>query len=236
MDAHYSQFDWIVFDADETLFQFDAQRGLQLTFAHYGFDFSDAEFERYKAVNVALWQAYERGEVVAAEVQVQRFEYWGRLLNQPPVILNQHYLNTMGDICEMLPGVASLLQRLAGKVRLGIITNGFASLQPVRLARTGIADIIEMLVVSELVGAAKPDVAIFEHALQQMGDVLPARVLMVGDNPFTDIKGGNNAGMKTCWLNVTGRAVPEGVVPTWQVPTMFHLEQLLFASTDVLSR
>ncbi|QSX33942.1 pyrimidine 5'-nucleotidase [Shewanella avicenniae] len=232
MNAHYSQFDWIVFDADETLFHFDALRGLQLTFAAYGFDFSHAEFDRYKAVNIALWQAYERGEVVAAEVQVQRFEYWGNLLNQPPMSLNQHYLRTMGEICEMLPGAASLLTRLAGKVRLGIITNGFASLQPVRLERMGITDIIDLLVVSELVGVAKPEQGIFDYALKQMGDVAAERVLMVGDNLYTDIKGGNNAGMKTCWLNNGNYPLPDDVAPTWVVPSMHHLERLLFPVED----
>ncbi len=80
-----------------------------------------------------------------------------------------------------LPGAVSLLNALQGKVRMGIITNGFTSLQQTRLERTGLRDHFDLLIISEQVGVAKPDARIFDYALAQAGNPPRSRVLMVGD-------------------------------------------------------
>jgi 5'-nucleotidase len=87
------------------------------------------------------------------------------------------------------------------------------------------------LVISEQVGIAKPHRDIFDHALTRMGNPARDRVLMVGDNPDTDILGGINAGLDTCWINVGGREAPEGVVPTMQVASLSELERRFMAAS-----
>ena len=124
-------------------------------------------------------------------------------------------------------GAVSLLSALKGKVKLGIITNGFTALQQTRLERTGFRDYFDLLVISEQVGVAKPDPRIFDYALEQAQNPDRSRVLMVGDTAESDILGGINAGLSTCWLNANGRALPEGINPTWTVTSLTELEQLL---------
>jgi len=116
---------------------------------------------------------------------------------------------------------------LKGKAKLGIITNGFTALQQIRLERTGLRDYFDALVISEEVGVPKPDPRIFDYALELAGNPDRARVLMVGDTAESDIRGGMNAGLATCWLNAHGRALPEGIEPTWTVTSLSELEQLL---------
>ena len=94
-------------------------------------------------------------------------------------MLNEAFLNAMADICA-LPGAVSLLDSLKGKVKLGIITNGFTALQQIRLERTGLRDHFDALVISEEVGVPKPDPRIFDYALAQAGNPDRDRVLMVG--------------------------------------------------------
>jgi 5'-nucleotidase len=219
--------DWILFDADETLFTFDAFGGLQRMFLDYSVTFTAEDFQDYQAVNKPLWVDYQNGAISALQLQHQRFEGWSERLNVPAGDLNAAFLNAMAEICVPLPGAISLLNALKGKVKLGIITNGFTALQQIRLERTGLSDSFDLIVISEQVGIAKPDRRIFDYAFEQMGNPPRDRVMMVGDTAESDILGGINAGIATCWLNAHGRSLPEGIQPSWEVSSLSELEQLL---------
>lgn len=219
--------DWIFFDADETLFTFDSFGGLQRMFLDYSVTFTADDFQDYQAVNKPLWVEYQNGAISALQLQHQRFEGWAAKLNVPAGDLNEAFLNAMAEICTPLPGALSLLKTLKGKARLGIITNGFTALQEIRLERTGLRDYFDLLVISEQIGVAKPHPAIFDYALEQAGNPARSRVLMVGDTAESDILGGMNAGLSTCWLNAHQRTLPDGVEPTWTVTSLGELEQLL---------
>jgi len=219
--------DWILFDADETLFTFDAFGGLQRMFLDYSVTFTAEDFQDYQAINKPLWVDYQNGAISALQLQHQRFEGWSERLSVPAGDLNAAFLNAMAEICVPLPGAVSLLNALKDKVKIGIITNGFTALQQIRLERTGLRDYFDLLVISEQVGVAKPDRKIFDYTFEQMGQPPRERVLMVGDTAESDILGGMNAGIATCWLNAHGRSLPEGIMPTWEVTTLSELERLL---------
>lgn len=219
------KWDWIFFDADETLFTFDSFTGLQRMFLDYSVTFTAEDFQDYQAVNKPLWVDYQNGAITS--LQLQRFVGWGEQLNVPPEELNDAFMNAMAEICAPLPGAVSLVNALHGKVKMGIITNGFTSLQQIRLERTGLRDRFDLLVISEEVGVAKPDPRIFDYALEQAGSPDRSRVLMVGDTAESDILGGINAGLSTCWLNAHHREQPAGIEPTWTVASLSELEQLL---------
>lgn len=221
------RWDLILFDADETLFTFDAFGGLQRMFLDYSVTFTDQDFLEYQSVNKPLWVDYQNGAITALQLQHQRFQGWSERLNVPAGSLNDAFLNAMAEICAPLPGAVSLLDSLKGKAKLGIITNGFTALQQIRLERTGLRDYFDLLVISEEVGVAKPDRRIFDHALQLAGNPDRDRVLMVGDTAESDILGGINAGLSTCWLNAHDRVLPEGIHPTWTVTSLNELEQRL---------
>ncbi|OAT29650.1 5'-nucleotidase [Buttiauxella brennerae ATCC 51605] len=219
--------DWILFDADETLFTFDAFGGLQRMFLDYSVTFTAEDFQDYQAINKPLWVDYQNGAISALQLQHQRFEGWSERLSVPAGDLNAAFLNAMAEICVPLPGAVSLLNALKGKVKIGIITNGFTALQQIRLERTGLRDYFDLLVISEQVGVAKPDRKIFDYTFEQMGYPPRDRVMMVGDTAESDILGGMNAGIATCWLNAHGRSLPEGITPTWEVASLSELERLL---------
>ncbi|MCH4296343.1 pyrimidine 5'-nucleotidase [Shewanella sp. 3B26] len=220
-------FDWVLFDADETLFHFDAFAGLQRLFARFEVEFDGAHYEEYQQVNKPLWLEYQDGRISAKTLQEQRFAQWGERLGVAPGELNSGFLQAMADICAPLPQVPELLESLKGRYRLGIITNGFTELQRIRLERTGFADHFELLVISEEVGLAKPDKAIFDHALDAMGNPARERVLMVGDTLSSDIQGGLNAGLHTCWYNPDGKAADPATVPHMEVRCYSELRAFL---------
>lgn len=219
--------DWIFFDADETLFTFDSFSGLQRMFLDYSVTFTAEDFQDYQAINKPLWVDYQNGAITSLQLQHQRFQSWAERLSVQPGDLNSAFVNAMAEICAPLPGAVSLLNALQGKCKMGIITNGFTALQQIRLERTGLRDHFDLIVISEQVGVAKPHPHIFDYALEQAGNPARSRVLMVGDTAESDILGGMNAGLATCWLNAHNRTLPEGITPTWTVTSLSELEQRL---------
>lgn len=220
-------YQWILFDADDTLFHFDAFAGLKLMFAQFDIEFSESDYQEYQAVNKLLWVDYQNGEINAKQLQIKRFNHWANKLSQSAQDLNSEFLKAMAEICKPLPGAEELLNSLNGRTKLGIVTNGFTELQEARLARTGLRHHFEVLVISEQVGLAKPDPAIFDHALELMGRPSRDQVLMVGDNPDSDILGGLNSGLDTCWFNAHKKLTPTHIKPHYEVNSLAQLQILL---------
>lgn len=226
--AFINTFSWLVFDADDTLFHFDAFTGLKQLFTGFNIDFTHHDYAEYQLVNKPLWVDYQNGVITATQLQQQRFTAWAERLDCLPQQLNDSFMTIMAEICTPIAGVVELLNSLKDKVRLGIITNGFSQLQQARLEHTGLTNYFDLLVVSEEVGAAKPQQAIFEHSLTLMGNPIRTHVLMIGDNPSSDILGGINAGLQTCWFNQHQLAMPAGIKPHYHVSSFSELHRLLF--------
>lgn len=218
---------YVLFDADETLFRFDNMAGLVHLFKQHQICFSQADYDHYQKMNKQLWVDYQNGVIDAEYLQVQRFMQWSEKLNVPAKQLNNQFLDAMGVICTPLPGAVSMLAALSKHAKLGIITNGFARMQQIRLRQANLEHMFEWLVVSELVGVAKPDLMIFDHTLALMGNPPKNEILMVGDNGASDVLGGINAGIDTCWLQHPGETLPKGVEPTYRITALSQLSSVL---------
>ncbi|MDC5839445.1 pyrimidine 5'-nucleotidase [Vibrio europaeus] len=223
------KYDWILFDADETLFHFDAFKGMQLMFSRKGIDFTQGDFEHYQKINKPLWVDYQNGAITAHQLKHTRFKEWADKLETTTSELNSSFLEAMADICTVLPGAKELMEAIHGNARMGIITNGFTDLQAIRLEKTGMSQYFEHVIISEEVGVAKPDTAIFSHALEKMGMPCKSKVLMVGDNQHSDILGGLNFGIETCWLNSNGMEQDHSISPHYTVSSLHQLKEILIA-------
>lgn len=221
------KYQWILFDADDTLFDFDAFAGLKLMFTHFDIDFTEYDYKQYQKANKTLWQEYQAHTIPAETVKRERFKAWSKKLSVDGLTLNSAFLQAMAEVCKPFTGVVQLLDKLQHHAKLGIITNGFTELQAVRLEYNGLSEHFELVVISEQVGVAKPHIDIFTHALELMGNPAPDKVLMIGDNLNSDIIGGLNAGMDTCWLNRKNSPQQKGIRPTYQVTSHVELDTLL---------
>ncbi|KZN68336.1 pyrimidine 5'-nucleotidase [Pseudoalteromonas luteoviolacea] len=219
----------ILFDADETLFHFDAYQGLRTLFAEYDVEFTRTDFNEYQRVNAPLWLQYQEGKIDAQTLQVTRFTAWGDKLSVSPETLNLGFLNSMAQICKPLPGAESLLKALNPNTSMSIITNGFSALQQKRLNKTGFSHFFDQVVISEQVGVAKPDPQVFEHTFELLGNPNKDQVLMVGDTPKSDILGANRFGIDSCWLQHEGQVCPKDIKPTYQVNSLNALQTLLLS-------
>jgi HAD superfamily hydrolase (TIGR01509 family) len=122
--------------------------------------------------------------------------------------------------CELRPGTREALTRLAGKYRLGVISNADGKIVDV-LERCGIADCFESITDSGVVGKEKPHPAIFETALPSLG-ANPADSLYIGDVYSVDYVGATRSGMRAVLFDVAGAYADDGL------PRVESLEQLEF--------
>lgn len=217
------KYQWILFDADETLFSFHSYLGLKSMLKRYGIEFNEQDYEAFQAVNQPLWVAYQNKEISAEALQRTRFEALAQKTGQDALALNRELMDEMALVSQPLEGVREMLASLHGKVKMGIITNGFNALQKKRLENTQTAHFFDLLVVSETVGVAKPDRQIFDHAFAKMGEFDHSAVLMVGDTLASDILGGNLAGIDTCWFNPKGQKNATDIQPTYEIRSMAEL-------------
>ncbi len=199
-----SRYSWIIFDADNTLFDFDrAERGaLERTLGRFGM-ICDAEARaQFTAISARLWRAFESGAITSARLRVARFEELlaGRVPAVDPQLVSEAYLRELGGEAHLLPRAEEVVRRLAVSHQLLLATNGIADIQRRRFGAATIGDCFHDVVISDEIGIAKPHSGFFDEAFRRMGDPAREQVLLVGDSLTSDIAGGAAYGIDTCWF------------------------------------
>lgn len=221
------KYQWVLFDADETLFSFNSYFGLKAMLARYQIDFSEQDYQDFQAINKPLWVAYQNNEITAQDIQTRRFAKLSEQTGVEPFRLNQELMAEMALISQPLEGVIETLNALFGKVKMGIITNGFTELQQKRLDNTQTSHFFDIVVISEQIGAAKPDRQVFDYAFALMDEFDRTKVLMVGDTLASDILGGNNSGIDTCWLNTLNLKNETNIKPTYEINAINQIIEIV---------
>ncbi|NJN54677.1 MAG: noncanonical pyrimidine nucleotidase, YjjG family [Anaerolineae bacterium] len=226
MSQPMSRYTWLLFDADGTLFDYDAAEigAIAQTFTVHGLRYELAYGEQYRHINHQFWQRFERQEVTLAELRVGRFqELFLRLGMEVDLeLFAQNYLEQLAAQSQLFAGAAALIEQLHGRYRLALITNGLAVVQYPRLERSGLRPYFAAVIVSDEVGVGKPDPAIFDVAFAQMGYPAKENVLIVGDGLTSDMQGGISYGIDTCWLNLNGKTA-NGLPITYEIHQLSDL-------------
>ena len=226
-----ANFDFILFDADNTLFDFDRaeHEALKSVLAARGYPTDPATLELYLSINRALWARFDRGEVTQPFLVVERFAAFTRAMggHDDPAEFNRDYLDRLATGAFLLPGAEALCRALAPRCTLAIVTNGVAMAQRARFARSPLRDVVPWLFISEEVGASKPSPDFFAPVLRALGEPDRSRVLMVGDNLLTDIQGGILAGLDTAWFNPKHLPGDPAISPTWEADNFPALQDLI---------
>lgn len=86
---------------------------------------------------------------------------------------------------------------------------------------------VRFVLISEAVGAYKPDRRMFQQALDRL-EVEPHEVLHVGDSDVDDVQGAKAAGLRAAWVNRDGRKRRAGVpAPDFEIRDLGELSRLL---------
>lgn len=223
---------WLILDADGTLLDFRRAEAVALeeTPIQMGLRVSSDFPGTYHAINDSLWREFEAGVLRAHEVRNERFmRVFERLgIAGDSSVFGETFLKNVIRESTFIDGAESLLTRLKNRIGLVLLTNGFADVQRARIAKLGLGDTFDHVIISEEVGAAKPDRAIFEIAFERMGQPDKANVLIVGDSLFSDIRGGADYGIDTCWFNADQRTNTTGIEPTYEIGHLNEIAELVF--------
>ncbi len=224
---------WILFDADNTLFDFDRSEkfALEQAFYDYKIPFSEEFVTVYHEVNKQCWKAFEEGEMDQNTLRSKRFEL---LLEKIEFSgdareMGTNYLQHLANTDFMVDGARVLLNRLLGKYKMVIVTNGLQDVQRPRVRKTQTEHFFEAIIVSEEIGASKPGKAFFEHTFEHIGQPTKKEALIVGDSLNSDIRGGNDFGIDTCWFNPGKQRNETEITPKFEIDELNLLESLLEA-------
>ena len=219
----------LLFDADGTLFDYITAEAeaIAQNFAVHGLHFQPAHGQRYKVINHRFWQRFEQGQTTAEELRTGRFQ---ALFDEFGISYDANffadtYLNQLGQQAQLIPGAAELISELHGRYQLTLITNGLADVQYPRLTLSGLRQYFATVIVSDEIGVAKPDPAIFDHTFEQMGRPSKANVLIIGDSLTSDMAGGLNYGIDTCWYNPNGKTADLNL--TYEISDLSQLRDIL---------
>lgn len=205
----------LLFDADNTLFNFDAgnRRAFSEVCRICHLPDTDELFHVYEAVNAEMWSAFDRGECTKDFLVVERFRlYLERAgLQADPVRCNRIHLSTLATNTVLLPHALEVCRTLAQTHSLYIVTNAVAAVQKARLAASDLRPYITDAFISEDAGASKPSVAYFDYVFSRIPGITRENCLLIGDSPSSDLQGANNYGIPCCWYNPRGLARPNGI-------------------------
>ena len=226
------KYDIIIFDADETLFDFkkserDAFKNTILEF-NINYD-ENYHLKIYKDINTAIWKELEDGLITQQKLKVERFKRLSDALNASfdEVEFSKSYMKHLSYASFLYDDSLALIESLSKDYRLSIITNGLKDVQNNRIRKSIIGKYFEDIVISEEVGVSKPDPKIFEHALNNLNYTDKNKVLMVGDSLTSDIQGGINFNIDTCWFNPNKIVNGSKIKPTYEISNLMDLKKII---------
>lgn len=226
------KYEIIIFDADETLFDFkmserDAFKNAMLEF-NIEYD-ENYHLKIYSDINEAIWKEFEKRLITQEKLKVERFKRLSDKLNLEfdEIKFARSYMKHLANASFLYDDSISLVESLHKSYKLSIVTNGLTDVQNKRIRRSIIAKYFQDIVISEEVGVSKPDSKIFELALNNLKHTDKSKVLIVGDSLTSDIQGGINSNIDTCWLNSNKIANTTKFKPTYEISNLMELKDIL---------
>ncbi len=213
----------LLWDVDGTLLDFRAAETAAVKSLFDEFSLgrcTDEMVHRYSRINTVFWERLERNEITKSRVLIGRFEQFFGEIGIPVSLaeeFNRRYQIRLGDTIVFRDDSIRIVKSLRGCVRQYVVSNGTIVAQNRKLKLSGLGELMDGIFLSEEIGAEKPNKAFFDAVFEKIRPFRPDEVLIVGDSLTSDIRGGNNAGIRTCWYNPERKEAPDG----------FHIDYII---------
>lgn len=218
-------------DLDDTILDFHkAERvAISKTIRDFGVEPTEEILARYHIINKWHWEQLELGTMTRVQVLENRFAV---LFSELGVTADKTacarvYERNLSIGHYFLPGAEEAVASLSKKYRLFLASNGTTSVQMERIASANLERFFEKIFISQQMGHNKPSKAYFDACFAQIPNFDRSKTLIVGDSLTSDIRGGNNAGIATCWVNPQGLPCRENVRIDYEIPALSQLEAML---------
>lgn len=223
--------EFIFIDLDDTILDFhqSERRAIGKTLTAFGIEPTDEVCALYSRINKAQWERLERKELTREQVMLGRFATLFSELGivGDPKLCSDTYASNLAIGHYFLPGAEAALERLSKKYQLFLASNGNAAVQDSRLKSANISRFFQDIFISQHLDADKPSVQFFERAFARIPNFDRNRAMIVGDSLTSDILGGNNAGIATCWVNPRHLPRREDIRVDHEIESLSQLEGLL---------
>jgi len=224
----------LLFDVDNTILDFDANEAesFHSMILELGETYTEELYQTYKALNKEVWERIERREISVEEGVNTRFailmKKYGRDVDG--IRWETVYRRYLNRGIQQIPHVHEVLRELKETYRLYVITNGMEETQVFRMKGSGLSSYFLDSFISERIGVSKPSKEYFDYVKAHIPEFDAATTLVIGDSLTSDIKGGRDAGIDTCWFvrdkQVTMADAGE-TVPTYIIHELPELLTLL---------
>ena len=223
--------EFLFIDLDDTILDFHKAEAVALlkTLRSFGLEPTDTVMARYSQINRAHWERLERKEITREFLLVSRF---AQLMEEFGIGVDAEkcartYEGNLAVGHYFLPGAFEAVEALSRKYKLYITSNGTTKIQTGRLASADIGHFFQDIFISQDIGINKPDKGYFDRIFARIPGFDPKKAMIVGDSLTSDILGGINAGIYTCWVNPKGQPRRADIRPDFEIPSLSHLGALL---------
>ena len=224
-------FEFLFLDLDDTILDFQKAEHIALskTLRSFGLEPTETVLKRYNLINKAHWEALERKELTREQVLVGRFQvlFEEMGITAEPVQIARAYEDNLSIGHYFLPGAEEAVKALSKKYKLYLASNGTAKVQAGRLKSADISKYFAEVFVSQELGANKPSLEYFEKCFARIPDFDKSKAIIVGDSLTSDILGGQNAGIATCWVNPHHKQDRADIRVDYEIEALSQLEELL---------
>ncbi len=224
---------YLLWDIDGTVLDFLASEAyaIRVLFEKYNIgECSDEMLKVYSEMNAKYWRKLERGELTKQEILVMRFRDFFEMTGADVTLaeaFNKDYQVALGDHIEFVDKAKEMLLSQKGKYILVAVTNGTKIAQDKKLRLSGLDKVFDAIFISEDVGAEKPSKEYFEYVFEKVGIRDKKEALIIGDSITSDILGGFNAGIDTCWFNPSHKSNTLDIPVTYEIDNLGKLSEIL---------
>lgn len=224
-------FTTVLLDVDGTLLDFDEaeRRGVRAVMRAYGVEPTKALERRYHEINKKYWKAFERGEITKDAIIDHRYVDFFKTLGMEvdSTAVEQLYREQLDSCAILIEGALDLCIYLKERYDLYVVTNGISHTQYRRLKDSGLDQYFTDIFVSEDTGSQKPKAEYFAYCFARIAEPSPSRMMIIGDSLTSDIQGGRNAGIATCWVNFGGHPRIAGIKPDYEIHRLDEIRKIL---------
>lgn len=201
-----NQYTSIFLDIDNTLLDFYKAEAVAVkrVLEQYSLPSDNDAIKLYSNINKNYWEAFERGEIPKSAIFEGRFktllEHFGEQRNTADI--SKDYCSNLSEGYFKMDGADEILTYLKNKgYKLYATTNGLASTQFKRIKNSGLEAYFDKIFISEDAGHQKPEKEYFDYVINNIEEKDKQKMLIVGDSQSSDILGGINSKIDTCWFN-----------------------------------
>lgn len=226
------RFTTILWDMDDTLLDFLYSEKYAITkcFRSVGQEITEEQIARYSQINKGFWKRYELGEVTREQLLSGRFQQLFQEYDIRDIDLKsfqKEYEEALGSVVSHKDDSLTICKSLHGHVRQYVVTNGITATQRNKLKLAGFLETMDDVFVSEEVGTPKPGREFFDHCLERVEEKDLSRILIVGDSLSSDIRGGIQAGIATCWYRPDEAINDTPYKPDYEISDLHMIYEIL---------